>query len=130
MEPEEKHAQGNYKKFSANAKAKCAERTPNRGLEEQLVDNKKALRNKKTKLMNTDKQLAICTYERRVQERLMPWTRPRIFLQRCRLFPLRDARHCVRLIFLIKTDRERARASALLEHVVCNTKQHVHRCGI
>ena len=52
------------------------------------------------------------------------------FVHALQIFPLRDARHCVRLIFLIKTDRERARASALLEHGVCNTKQHVHRCGI
>ena len=58
----EKHVQGDHKKFSAMCR-QSVPRIQSRGHEEQLVDNKEALKNKKTKLMNTDKQLAICKYE-------------------------------------------------------------------
>jgi len=66
MELEEKDAQGDYEKFSADAQSKRAEDSKSMtdkeaalaDAEEQLVDDKGALKNKKTDLMNTDKTLS------------------------------------------------------------------------
>jgi len=66
MELEEKDAQGDYEKFSADAQAKRAEDSKSMtdkeaalaDSEEQLVNDKESLKNKKTDLMNTDKRLS------------------------------------------------------------------------